>query len=87
MFKRVPAETKREVLEKIKGGMTVSQVAETYAISSKTIYYWLRNQIKPEISVLEYNRLKAENEELKRIIGMVTLELERGKKNRHNRSV
>ncbi len=80
MFKRVPVETKREVLEKIKGGMSVTQVAEIYAISSKTIYYWLRNQIKPEVSVLEYNKLKAENEELKRIIGMITLELERGKK-------
>ncbi|MEK7079625.1 MAG: helix-turn-helix domain-containing protein [Patescibacteria group bacterium] len=80
MFKRVPVETKREVLEKIKGGMSVTQAAEIYAISSKTIYYWLRNQIKPEVSVLEYNKLKAENEELKRIIGMITLELERGKK-------
>ena len=87
MFRRVPVESKREVLEKIKGGMTVAQAAETYALSPKTIYYWLRNQIKPEVSVLEYNRLKQENEELKRIIGMVTLELERGKKNRNNRSV
>ena len=40
------------------------------------------SQTRPEISVLEYNRLKKENEELKRIIGIITLELERGKKNR-----
>ncbi|MGB9680896.1 MAG: hypothetical protein ACPLYC_01700, partial [Minisyncoccia bacterium] len=33
-----------------------------------------------EISIIEYNRLKRENEELKRIIGIITLELERGKK-------
>jgi len=32
---------------------------------------------------MEYNRLKRDNEELKRIIGIITLELERGKKNRH----
>ncbi len=84
MFKRVPIETKREVLEKIKNGMTVTQAAQTYAISTKTIYAWLAAETRPEISVLEYNRLRRENEELKRIIGIVTLELERGKKNRNH---
>lgn len=84
MFKRVPVETKREVLEKIKNGMAVAQAATTYAISTKTIYAWLANQTRPEISVLEYNRLKKENEELKRIVGLITLEMERGKKNRHS---
>lgn len=84
MFKRVPVETKREVLDKIKNGMTVAEAAKQYAISTKTIYAWLANETRPEISVLEYNRLKKENEELKRIIGIVTLELERGKKNRHS---
>lgn len=80
MFKRVPVETKREVLEKVKSGMTVAQVVTTYAISSKTIYTWLSNETRPQISVLEVNRIRRENEELKRIIGLVTLELERGKK-------
>lgn len=84
MFKRVPVETKREVLDKVKNGMTIADAAKQYAISTKTIYTWLSNQVRPEISILEYNRLKRENEELKRIIGMVTLELERGKKNRNH---
>jgi len=87
MFKRVPVETKREVLEKIKNGMSVSQAAQTYAISTKTIYTWLSNQTRPEISVLEYNRLRRENEELKRIIGLVTLKLERGKKNKNRQPI
>lgn len=85
MFKRVPVETKREVLEKIKSGMTVAQAAQTYAISSKTIYAWIANETKPQVSILEVNRLRRENEELKRIIGIITLEMERGKKNRHHR--
>jgi transposase-like protein len=85
MFKRVPLETKREVLDKVKNGMTIADAAKEYAISTKTIYAWLSNEVRPEITVLEYNRLKKENEELKRIIGIVTLELERGKKNRHNK--
>ena len=83
MFKRVPIETRREVLEKIKNGMTVAQAASTYAISTKTIYTWITAETKPETSVLEVNRLRRENEELKRIIGIITLEMERGKKNRH----
>ena len=83
MFKRIPLETKNEILEKVKNGMTVSEAAKQYAISTKTIYTWLSNQTRPEISVIEYNRLKKENEELKRIIGIITLELERGKKNRN----
>lgn len=82
MFKRVPAETKREVLEKVKNGLSVLDAARQYAISTKTIYTWIANQTRPQVSILEYNRLKKENEELKRIIGLVTLELERGKKNR-----
>jgi transposase-like protein len=83
MFKRIPVETKNEILSKVKAGQTVVEVAKQYAVSTKTIYAWLANETMPDISILEYNRLKRENEELKRIIGLITLELERGKKNRH----
>jgi transposase-like protein len=82
MFRRVPLETKNELVGKVKNGMTVTDAAKQYAVSTKTIYAWLSNQTRPEISVLEFNRIKKENEELKRIIGIITLELERGKKNR-----
>ena len=84
MFKKVPIQTKEEILLKIKNGETVIDTASQYGISSKTIYGWLRNQVRPAISVIEYNRLKRDNEELKRIIGIITLELERGKKNQHH---
>jgi transposase-like protein len=84
MYTRVTKETRGEILEKIKGGVSVADAANQYGISSKTIYAWLANQTRPEISVLEHNRLKKENEELKRIIGIMTLELERGKKNRNH---
>ena len=87
MFRRVPVETKREVLEKVKNGMSIADAAKEYALSTKTIYTWLSNQIRPEISIIEYNRLKKENEELKRIVGIITLELERGKKNRNRQSI
>ncbi|MGI5825786.1 MAG: helix-turn-helix domain-containing protein [Patescibacteria group bacterium] len=83
MLKKVPLETKEEILSKIKNGTSVMDAASQYGISSKTIYAWLRNSVKPDISLIEINRLKRENDELKRIIGLITLELERGKKNSH----
>lgn len=83
MFKRIPLETRSEILEKVKNGMTVSDAAKQYAVADKTIYAWIAHQTKPEVSILEFNRLKKENEELKRIVGIITLELERGKKNRN----
>jgi len=81
MFKAIPKTTKEEILARVKNGEKVVEIASQYGISPKTIYGWLRNQVAPNISLMELNRLKRENEELKRIIGMITLELERGKKN------
>ena len=81
MFKAIPKTTKEEILARVKNGEKVVEIASKYGISPKTIYGWLRNQVVPNISLMELNRLKRENEELKRIIGMITLELERGKKN------
>lgn len=82
MFKQIPINVREEILGKIKNGLTVADAASQYGISPKTIYTWLRNQTQPGASIIELNRLKRENEELKRIIGIITLELERGKKNR-----
>jgi len=81
MFKQIPKTTKEEILLKIKNGEKVMALASQYGISSKTIYGWLRKEVAPNISLMEVNRLKRENDELKRIIGIITLELERGKKN------
>ena len=84
MFKKVPIKTREEILLKVKNGATVADTAGQYGISSKTIYNWLRNKIRPDISIAKYNKLKRDNDELKRIIGLITLELERGKKNNNN---
>jgi len=80
MFKPVPANIKAEILAKIKQGEKAPTLAKQYGISDKTIYNWLRNLVKPDVSLLEYNRLKRENEELKRIVGMMALDIEQEKK-------
>ena len=80
MIKKVPSEIKLEILQKIKEGEKAPTLARQYGISDKTIYSWLRAQIKPDVSLMEYNKLKRENDELKRILGMVMLDLEQEKK-------
>ncbi len=83
MQRRVIAkEVKDEVLAKAKSGEKVLSLAEQYGISPKTIYTWLRLDTKePVVSVLKYNKLKRENEELKKLVGEVSLALSLGKKN------
>lgn len=81
MFKPVKKEIREEILAKVQEGkFSVKALATQYGISDKTIYTWLRQKVAPDISLVEVNRLKRENDELKRIIGIVTLQLEREKK-------
>jgi transposase len=80
MFRAVPKQIKDEVLTKIKSGEKVIDLAKQYGISDKTVYTWLAKLVTPEISLVEYNRMKRENEELKRIIGIMALDLELEKK-------
>ena len=78
----IPKEIKNEVLAKAKSGERVSQLASQYGISDKTIYTWLRMDTgEAVVSVVKYNRLKRENEELKRLVGELTLNMSLGKKN------
>lgn len=83
MFKPIPKEIKTEILEKIKEGQKAPTLAKQYGVSAKTIYSWLAKSVAPEISYAEYSRLKRENEELKRIIGMMALDLEQEKKEKY----
>ena len=80
MFRVVPKEIKEEILVKIKEGQKVPALASQYGLSDKTIYGWLAKLVTPEVSLVKYNQLKRENEELKRIIGMIALDLEQEKK-------
>ncbi len=78
----IPAEIKAEVLAKAKGGEKVAALSSQYGISDKTIYTWLRIDTGEDVvSVVKYNKLKRENEELKKLVGEVSLALSLGKKN------
>lgn len=80
MFNPIALEVKTEILEKIKTGEKVTALAAQYGISDKTIYTWLRRKAIGTVSLLEHNKLRSENQQLKQIIGVLTLELEKTKK-------
>ena len=73
--KMISKEIKNEVLDKARTGEKVAALADQYGISDKTIYTWLRQDTGEEVvSWVKYHKLKRENEELKRLIGEITLD-------------
>lgn len=81
MFTRIPKEKRDEIVAKARNGEKVAVLANQYGVSQKTIYGWLRVDSDDDVvSVLKYNKLKRENEELKWLIGEITLDLKREKK-------
>lgn len=73
---------KNEILDKIRNhGVAVNTVATATGVSTKTIYRWLRNGIvdKDRNLILENNRLRKENEQLYKMLGKATAELNRSK--------
>ena len=83
MARRISKEIKEEIVGKVKAGERVVDLAEQYGVSDKTIYGWLRRTTgEGVVSALAYNKLKRENEELKRIIGELTLNMHNQKKSR-----
>ena len=79
----ISSEVKAEVIVKVKAGQKVKDLAKAYGISTKTIYNWLRGQVTEQVSWREYKRVIKENEQLKQILGVLTLELEKSKKKKN----
>lgn len=76
----VAQEVKAEILLKVKSGEKVADLAKQYGVSDKSIYNWLKGKLEQEVSYREYKRVLKENEQLKNILGVLTLELEKSKK-------
>lgn len=82
MGKNISQTIKDEVIQGIKNGLTVSEASSQYSVSTKAVYRWLKNQVNNTgTSALEISRLRKENQELKEIVGLLTLEKKRGEKN------
>lgn len=82
MSRKIDPEIKERVIKKIKSeGLSVAEAAKEFGLSNNTIYAWIGSKGTIEPGLVEMNRLKRENNELKQIIGSLTLNMERGKKN------
>jgi len=80
--KPVDQSIKLTILAKIRdGGMSVTEASETYNVSSKSIYRWLREHVVDgnRNLILENNKLKKENEQLYKLLGRATAEMQRPK--------
>lgn len=76
-------ETKTEILSQIRDhGMSVSEASVLYGVSAKSIYTWLRDGVvdKDRNLVLELNKLRKENEQLYKLLGRATAEMQKSKK-------
>lgn len=73
---KISNEIKSEIINRIKNdGVSVAEAAQDHGISTGTIYYWLGTKAKGSVSLLEHNKLKKENAQLKQLLGDITLKL------------
>ncbi|MBC8435264.1 transposase [archaeon] len=80
MTRGVAKEVKEEILSKVKTGEPVATLAKQYGVSDKAIYNWLGGRTTKKVSWLDYAKLRKENQQLKEIIGVLSLEVEKSKK-------
>lgn len=80
--KRISKEIKDEVLVKVRQGQKVPQLAVDYGISAQTVYAWLQKGVEGGTSALELGKIKRERDDLLKLVGALTLEVEKRKKKR-----
>ncbi len=79
-YKPVPKEIRDEILRRLKDGESAVKLASEYGISDKTIYHWTVKSTRKINPILELSRLKRENKTLYEMIGFITVELNKQKK-------
>jgi transposase-like protein len=83
MSQTIHQEIKEQILSRIKNdGIPAAQVAREHGIADKTVYGWLAKTADRQPSLLAFNRLKRENDGLKQLIGLLTVEMHQLKKGR-----
>ena len=81
-FRIIDPSVKLEILDNIRNnGMKVSDAANKYGVTSRTIYGWLKKEVvgSDRNLILENNRLKKEIEQLYNMLGRATVELKHPK--------
>lgn len=73
---KVAREVKEQIINRIKNnGLTVAQAATEHGVSENTIYGWIAKKTEEGISISDVVRLRRENDQLKMLVGEITLKL------------
>lgn len=82
----IKPEIKQQILERVKqGDKPISQIASEHGISSNTIYKWIGHNSNASPSLLEFAKLRKENQMLKELLGQITYEMSQTKKKEYGR--
>lgn len=79
-YQPVPKEIRDDILRRLKDGESAVKLASEYGISDKTIYHWTVKSTKKINPILELSRLKRENKALYEMVGVLTVERSKQKK-------
>ena len=74
---------KAEIITQVRNnGMRATIAAEKYNVNTRTIYGWLKQGVVDgnRNLILENNRLKKENEQLYKLLGRATAEMQKSKR-------
>ena len=82
----ISRDIKDQVLARIREGKeTVVDISRQHGLKLNTVYGWLSRSVAGGGSpLLATARLKRENAFLKQLLGQLMLDMEKGKKNRHD---
>lgn len=76
----VAPDVKKQILERVKEGIPVKQLAEEHGLKPQVIYAWLAKGATAPPTFLELGRLRQENRQLRELLGELTLTLSVEKK-------
>ncbi len=78
---RIAADVREQIINRIKDdGISVVQAAKDHGISEATIYGWISKNVEGQPTLSEIIRLKKENDQLKMLLGEITLKLSESQK-------
>lgn len=78
---KVSPEVREQIIGRIKNdGLSVKQAAEEHGITDRAIYNWLGAGVDSQPTILEYHKLKKENQALKEMLGEATMSLAKAQK-------
>lgn len=73
---RIALDLKEQIINRIKNdGVTVAQASLDHGVHEKTIYNWIAKKTEGNASLSDVLKLKRENDQLKMLLGEITLKL------------